>query len=1426
MEAEDIMTTRIKLRRDTAANWISSNPILSSGEPGLETDTRKIKYGDGATAWRDLDYANSKIQGRTPIEVTTQDPSSWVNVIGRPRNDSSVTAVVYDTKGNVITLSYNSNGAPESENDAFTTITKFDDQGNILWQSDIGGYTPAGYGLDTDSNDNIYLSVTQRPNGGSDAYVVVIKLNSNGVRQWAEGFGHAYDCAAFLVVDNNGYPVVNGYSSDPGSDGGYLIRLDKTTGAVTTNVRFTDDENGQEITNQGLAIDAENNIVLTGSHYDGTNTTIIVQKLSGVDFSHIWSKQIDTVDQYDIDGGGVACDGANNIYLTGSFTGQESNVGIGNIYKTVVMKLNSDGVVQWSRDIKGECNQGGTAIVVGPNDNNLYLISTTYTPTYRDSLTYHEYQQAVALACYEAGTGKVLWQNYIVQNQLSETSPGRNINNDFNYNRGQVIDMQGDHIVVGGIFVPHARNGYGPGYDDWGMSTGWVMQFPSSGDNVDIGGWKLKTSRIPGRYQSFKTTPHSINYNTDVFEYGAEGSDIGVNGSSVINTVRITQDSNTWTFDLKGDLNLPADGDLALAKKNVGWVNLQGFKYNGSEDVEFQGVCVDPDENSYAFGYENNYGKPYIVKYSTTGEVLWEMRLDNTYNGALYGYIEAGAWDSVNNNLVIASTRDDTPNNQTLITRLDPLTGKVLSNITLDAGTKGMNVYDMQVNSYGDPVVAGQIYGGFKEHSVSVQTSTSGTNFLDVLASDFTDGVLPIYNDSNWLISGTGIDGLQYLYTTTNSYNNVDSTKQVGSGAQFDVTVVDSTYSVVVTAGQGGSGYKVNDQLLISAANIGGGDSSNDLVLNVDTVDGGVILTVSIVSGSSAGADAVYTAQGAAPILGAVATFYAERYLDTNNSNTPTYYISTVYGGTGYKANDVVTVSGTLLGGTSPTNDITMTVTTVNGYGAITGFTVNGTPTPSMTLVRLYANLPVDVNFAAAGTWHVGYYTGTDGFVWTPNWQKIIGLTNARSSDGEFFTSVAVDKENNVILGMEAYDSNYFSGEPPIALVVKLNHSSGDIVWKGCFDNESAPMSQPLVGCDSENNIVVSVDVWGPYGRTIHKIDPSGSLLWKVFTDSENVFYKYSGTVAIDADDNIIVTGADDEDNWAIDKLDPAGTVLFNRRLTLGYSMYQQEADDGTRWTAVQGDHIWTAGTTYAFADDNYNGFVAKLPLDGSGTTGSTEFDYTDEQIPYARANTPGWVGLAYDALELHASTGITATTSTPSVNTVITWPEDYFTTTTLLLTEPTAGGIVFADGSRQDTSASDLPQRLVQGNNTDRVAAYKLQLTDRGRHIFLTDIRNIYLGNYNETQFPVGSVITIVNYSGGTRRVYFDGNNTLMGVAGTNTTSYSGDIYLEIPFYSGGNIVTLIKVNGEPGQYGNNAPGGYVESGWIASGTNLSFND
>lgn len=55
------MAVRIQFRRGLAADWTASDPILSIGEFGYETDTRLFKIGDGSTHWVSLPYSASTI---------------------------------------------------------------------------------------------------------------------------------------------------------------------------------------------------------------------------------------------------------------------------------------------------------------------------------------------------------------------------------------------------------------------------------------------------------------------------------------------------------------------------------------------------------------------------------------------------------------------------------------------------------------------------------------------------------------------------------------------------------------------------------------------------------------------------------------------------------------------------------------------------------------------------------------------------------------------------------------------------------------------------------------------------------------------------------------------------------------------------------------------------------------------------------------------------------------------------------------------------------------------------------------------------------------------------------------------------------------------------------------------------------------------
>jgi hypothetical protein len=50
------MGVKILLRNDISTIWTSVNPILGQGEIGIESDTRKLKIGDGILTWNLLNY--------------------------------------------------------------------------------------------------------------------------------------------------------------------------------------------------------------------------------------------------------------------------------------------------------------------------------------------------------------------------------------------------------------------------------------------------------------------------------------------------------------------------------------------------------------------------------------------------------------------------------------------------------------------------------------------------------------------------------------------------------------------------------------------------------------------------------------------------------------------------------------------------------------------------------------------------------------------------------------------------------------------------------------------------------------------------------------------------------------------------------------------------------------------------------------------------------------------------------------------------------------------------------------------------------------------------------------------------------------------------------------------------------------------------
>lgn len=210
-------------------------------------------------------------------------------------------------------------------------------------------------------------------------------------------------------------------------------------------------------------------------------------------------------------------------------------------------------------------------------------------------------------------------------------------------------------------------------------------------------------------------------------------------------------------------------------------------------------------------------------------------------------------------------------------------------------------------------------------------------------------------------VEGTAFDG---TYTFTGL--TPDTNGGIGVNARFDVTYTNNSFTSV-TINNAGTGYIQNDRIKINGSAFApiGVDITNDLIIRVTGVDGSGGVTTFTSSGTAPNGYAEYTS----PTFtyggsGINADFTVERI-------GTTYDVNFTNQGTGYSPTETITVAGTQLGGTSPTNDLIITIDNVGGSGQITDFSLSGLAvnTGSNTLLNtqqiLGTGLTLDVGLSA-----------------------------------------------------------------------------------------------------------------------------------------------------------------------------------------------------------------------------------------------------------------------------------------------------------------------------------------------------------------------------------------------------------------------------------------------------------------------------
>ena len=313
-------------------------------------------------------------------------------------------------------------------------ITKFDASGSRIWSTYYGGISDEiGTNVACDGNNDVYVTGTtdsssfpvtvgafQTSYGGGAGDAFVLKLNSNGIRQWCTFYGGSMDENLFVWIyaggvtcDNLNNVIITGYTSSTdfpvttscyqntfqgGSGDGFLVKFD-SNGNRLWGTYF-----GGNDTDYGgyLQCDNNNNVYLTGS------TTSSVFPITPGAFQSTMNGNIDFfISKFDPLGSlawstfyggtsddwafGIAYDSNGFIAISGQTTSmdfpisasaiQQNNAGSDDEF---VVKFDLNGKRIWGTYFGGtsdDHNHNGNACAVDPN-GNIAITGNTYSLDY------------------------------------------------------------------------------------------------------------------------------------------------------------------------------------------------------------------------------------------------------------------------------------------------------------------------------------------------------------------------------------------------------------------------------------------------------------------------------------------------------------------------------------------------------------------------------------------------------------------------------------------------------------------------------------------------------------------------------------------------------------------------------------------------------------------------------------------------------------------------------------------------------------------------------------------------------------------------------------------------------------------------------------------------------------------------------------
>jgi hypothetical protein len=286
------------------------------------------------------------------------------------------------------------------------------------------------------------------------------------------------------------------------------------------------------------------------------------------------------------------------------------------------------------------------------------------------------------------------------------------------------------------------------------------------------------------------------------------------------------------------------------------------------------------------------------------------------------------------------------------------------------------------------------------------------------------------------------------------SGTNVSGT---GTGATFNVSRSGTAYTVTVNAA--GSGYAATNQIRILGTSLGGATPANDLTITVNTTSSGSLTTAgnsysgtaiasnpiaTITSSGTAFGTAIstITSSGTAVAAGPLNTFTSSGTALTSYTGLTgtvtgggsggtytvtvsgtTYTISRTADGSNYTTSSSIKILGTSLGGSTPANDLTITISSVSTGGSNLLLTSGNSVQAGMYVVSNISGIPA---LTVVGS---SYVSGSSTVPLRDTSGNPVSLTANMSGQQVIFTKAAVR--------VYSYDNTAFNTYPYIGVAYR-----------------------------------------------------------------------------------------------------------------------------------------------------------------------------------------------------------------------------------------------------------------------------------------------------------------------------------------------------------------------------------------------------